>query len=57
MIISFDLFASLTGPVVQKAKRRRIAIEAAVEQQKLEAARAGGPPNMAHVFQCMLAAC
>lgn len=33
MIIGYELFASLTAPVVHKAKKRQLAAAAAVEQQ------------------------
>lgn len=56
MIISFDYFASLTAPVVFKAKRRRLAAQAAVEadiQQKTGGPSAGdGPPHLAVAMLC-----
>jgi hypothetical protein len=56
MIISFDYFASLTAPVVFKAKRRRLAAQAAVEaatQQENGGPSAGdGPPHLAVAMLC-----
>ena len=34
IIISYDLFASLTGPVVHKAKRRKVAFRLFLQQQE-----------------------